>query len=193
MKTVAALLLAFLVSVSFLPASADAVGILWTTEQEIVSELSPYCIEYGVYNPSSEDATVQLTVSDSLKPVVQGAVSHTKLVAAGTTHDDAVKLQLCFQVPKVYAADCLAGDFLCEQTCTQDEVSYKGEIMAIEVKEGGGAGMGSATTVGASVPLTLKVKCNPYHRDWTPVYAGVIVVVVAAIAGRLYLKKKKKK
>ncbi len=191
MKHIAALFIAFLVLASFLPASADAVGIVWSTEKEMVNELSPHCIEYGIYNPSGEDATVKLSVSESLEPVVQGVVSHTEVVAGGTTHDAAVKLELCFQVPRVYDAACLAGDFLCEQACTQDEVSYTGEIMAVEVGEDTGGGMGSATTVGASVPLTLRVKCNPYQRDWSPVYITVIVVAAVAISGRVYLKKKK--
>jgi hypothetical protein len=169
---------------------ASAVGIVWSTEREMVSELSPHCIEYGVYNPSGTDALVQLSVSDSLKPVVQGASSRTEAVAAGTRHDAAVRVSLCFQVPKVYKADCLAGDFLCEQACTQEEVSYTGEVMALEVQDEQGAGMGSQTTVGASVPLTLRVQCNPYGRDWTPVYLIVAAVAVAGIAGRMYMKKK---
>ncbi len=192
MKHVAISLVAFLVLASFLAVPVGAVGIVWSTEKEMVGEMSPHCITYGVYNPSEEDATVKLSVSDSLKPIVQGEVSQTRVVAAGTTHDQAVELELCFQVPKVYAADCLAGDFLCEQACMQDEISYTGEIMAMEVNDGSGGGMGSATTVGASVPLTLRVACSPYQRDWSPVYVIVIVAAAAAIAGRVYLKKKKK-
>jgi hypothetical protein len=184
--------ISFLLVVSLLAPAAEAVGIKWSTEREMVSELSQKCIVYGVYNPSAEDATVKLSVSKELEEVVQGAVSQTKTVLAGTTHDQAVQLELCFWVPKVYAADCLAGDLLCEQSCTQDEVSYSGEILAVEVNEEGGGGMGSATTVGASVPLMLRVSCSPYKRDWTPVYAIVVVAAVAGIAGRTYLKKKKK-
>jgi hypothetical protein len=175
-----AALLAFSLVAAALAGQASAVGIVWSTEREMVNELSPHCIEYGVYNPSGTDAMVQLSVSDSLKPVVQGASSRTQAVAAGTTHGLAVKVSLCFQVPKVYAADCLAGDFLCEQSCTQDEVSYTGEVMALEVKEEQGGGIGSQTTVGASVPLTLLVKCNPYGRDWSPAY---LLVAAIAIAG----------
>jgi hypothetical protein len=191
MRYAIAAFVAFMLLASFLVPSADAVGIKWSTEKEMVAELMPHCITYGVYNPSSEDAVVKLSVSEELEPVVQGAVSHTELVKAGTTHDEAVMLELCFQVPKVYEADCLAGDFLCEQTCTQDEVSYTGEIMAVEVNDESGGGMGSATTVGASVPLTLRVRCNPYNRNWTPVYAVVVLVAAAGIGGRVYMKKKK--
>ncbi|MFH0956603.1 MAG: hypothetical protein V1813_01945 [Candidatus Aenigmatarchaeota archaeon] len=187
-----AALLAFCIVAAATAGQANAVGIVWSTEREIVSELSPHCIEYGVYNPSGADATVQLSVSDSLKPVVQGASSRTEAVAAGTTHDKAVVVNLCFQVPKVYDANCLAGDFLCEQACAQDEVSYAGEVMALELNDEQGGGIGSQTTVGASVPLTLRVKCNPYGRDWSPVYLLVAAVAVAGIAGRMYMKRGRK-
>lgn len=187
-----AALLPFLLIAVAMAGQASAVGIVWSTEREIVSELSPYCVEYGVYNPSDADALVQLSVSDSLKPVVQGAASRTEIVTAGTKHDQAVKVRLCFQVPKVYEADCLAGGFLCEQACTQSEVSYTGEVMALELKDEQGGGIGSQTTVGASVPLTLRVRCNPYGRDWSPVYIGVAVLAVIGIAGRMYLKKGRK-
>ena len=189
MKALMALFAFSLLAVS-MAAQAAAVGIVWTTETEMVNELAPHCIEYGVYNPSADDAMVQLSVSDSLKPVTQGAYSHTQLVAGSTKHDNAVMVQLCFQVPRVYEADCLAGDFLCEQSCTQDEVVYEGEVMALELKEAQGGGIGSQTTVGASVPLKLRVKCNPYGRDWSPVYLGVAAVAVVGIAG--YMKKGKK-
>lgn len=183
-------LMAFSVVALSLASQASAVGIVWSTERDMVNELSPHCIEYGVYNPSGEDALVQLSVSDSLKSVVQGASSRTESVAAGTKHDQAVSVNLCFQVPRVYDADCLAGDFLCEQACTQDEVSYSGEVMALEVRDAQGGGTGSQTTVGASVPLTLRVKCNPYGRDWSPVYLGIAVIAVAGITIRMYMKKK---
>lgn len=192
MKTMLALTFSLLLVASLLPVQADAVGIVWTTEKEMVNEISPQCITYGVYNPSVEDANVMLSVSESLKPVIQGVVSHSQLVTAGTKHDQAVQLELCFQVPMVYDADCLAGNFLCEQACTQDEIVYAGEIMAIEVNDESEGGMGSATTVGASVPLTLRVRCNPYQRDWSPVYLIVIVVAAAGIAARIYTKKKKR-
>ncbi len=191
-KIITALMVVMLAA-AVLPVQTQAVGILWTTEKEMVNEMSPHCIEYGVYNPSSEDANVKLSVSESLKDVVQGENSHIKFVQAGTKHNDAVVVELCFQVPKVYEADCIAGDFLCEQSCTQDEVSFTGEIMAIEMTDNNAGGMGSATTVGASVPLTLRVKCNPYGRDWSPVYIVVVVVAAAGIAGRVYTNRKKKK
>ncbi len=191
-KQVQILLFAFLLVTGFMPLSVDAVGIVWSTEKEMVNELAPHCIEYGVYNPSSVDATVKLSVSDSLQSVTSGVYSHTEMVPAGTRHDHAVRLQLCFQVPMVYDAECLIGDsMLCEQACQQEEVSYTGEIMAVEVDSDETGGMGSSTTVGASVPLTLRVKCNPYNRDWSPVYITVIVVACVAIAGRVYMKKKK--
>ncbi len=183
---------AFSFAVSLMAVQAGAVGIVWSEEKVMVNELAPYCIEYGVYNPSEQGANVQLSVSDSLKPVIQGAYSRTEFVAGSTKHDQAVKMELCFQVPKVYAADCLAGDFLCQQSCTQDEVSYTGEVMAIELNDAQGGGIGSQTTVGASVPLTLRVKCNPYPVDWSPVYLGVIVIAAAGIGGRVYMKKKGK-
>ena len=185
-------LLVLTFSILLLSPAASArkgVGILWITEKEIVNELSPHCIEYGVYNPWDEEVNAMLTVSEPLKPVVHGEESETKLIPGGTTHDKAQNVRLCFQVPKVYPADCLIGELVCEQTCQAEEVSYKGEVMVMEVKAAGTTGaMGSATALGVSVPLSLRVRCNPYARDWLPVYATVIVVVGAAICGVLYKK-----
>jgi len=185
-KTLLTVSILFFFVFSVLSFSVDArkgVGIIWSTEKEMVNENSPICIEYGVYNPWDEDVNVTLTVAGELREVVTQEHSDVKFVPAGTTHDKAIPLKLCFTVPKVYEDDCIINGFLCEQTCEQQEVTFTGDVVAMEVKEQGpNSGMGSSTTLGVSVPLTLRVRCNPYPRDWTPVYLGVAIAAAAGIA-----------
>jgi hypothetical protein len=190
MKLAAILLLCLLV-VPQGALAAKGVGIVWSTQTEAVSENARHCIKYGVYNPWDEDVTAMLTVSDSLKPVVVGEESIPTFLPAETMHDDAKEIDLCFYVPKVYTDDCLVGNFLfCEQTCSEPEVRYDGEVIVMEAPSGSGGAMGSSTSMGVSAPLTLRVVCNEYPRDYTPLV--VCVVVVVAAGGYYYLRKRKK-
>lgn len=166
-----------------------AVGMKWFTELEMVSENSQHCVEYGVYNPADEDVNVYLSVTGELSDVIVSEHSEPKLVPAGTASADAIPVQLCFTVAKVYQDDCLLGPLLCEQTCSVEEVSYSGQVASMEAPSGE-VGTGSATALGFSVPLTLRVKCNSFARDWTLVYVIVIVLVLILI-GLFYRKKKK--
>lgn len=173
--------------------ASKGVGIVWSTQTEIVSENARHCITYGVYNPWDEDVTAILTVSDALKPVVVGEESTPTFLPAYTMHQDAEQVQLCFYVPKVYTDDCLVGNMLfCEQTCTEPQVTYDGEVIVMEAQTAGpGGAMGSATAMGVSAPLTLKVACNEYPRDYTIII--VVVVGAAAVGGYYYYSRRKKK
>ncbi len=178
-------------AVMILPQTASArkgVGIVWDTETEIVTEGSTRCIGYGVYNPWEEDVTAILSISDELKDVVTEEESETKLIEAGTMHDNAVPIEFCFTIPKIYEEDCLLPGFFCEQTCEQPEIAYDGSIVAMEQIEGSAGGAaGSATSLGVSVPLKLKVRCDAHPRDWS--LAFVIIIVVILIIIGLYLRK----
>ncbi len=181
-------LCALLLSVS--GSAKKGVGIKWLTEKEMVTENAEHCIEYGTYNPWDEDVYVYLSVSGDLKEVITSEHSEPVFVPAETSSSDALPVKICFTVSKVYQDDCWLGPFLCEQTCQQDEVSYEGQVVAMEAP-GGNVGTGSATALGVSVPLRLRVRCNPFDRDWTLLYVIVIIVVLILI-GLFYRKKKRK-
>ncbi len=185
--------LAFIFSLSFFqPAFArKGVGIAWSTETEMVTEGSTKCIRYGIYNPWDEDINVTLSVSSELKSVITKEESETKLIKSGTSHNNAVPVEFCFEIAKVYEENCLIDSVLCEQNCEEPEVSYEGKIMVMEKQEGGNVTgtTGSATSLGVSVPLKLRVKCNQHPRDWTLVYVVVIVISIMLIALILHRKK----
>ncbi len=192
MKKIATVLLvlALVVLMASQASARKGVGLKWSTETEIVNENSEHCIEYGVYNPWDEDVRVSLGVGGELQQVVTSQESEVKLIPAHTYHNESIPVTLCFTVPKVYKEDCMLGDFLCEQKCEQDQVVYNGEVVANEVKEGGAGAMGSATALGVSTDLKLKVNCVKHGRDWSLVYIVVIVVVVLLLIGFLYKRKK---
>ncbi len=180
-----------ILAVLLLPAMSVArkgVGVVWDTEIEIVNEDSVHCVQYGIYNPWEEDVTALLSVSDELKEVIVSEKSEAKLINAGTTHKEAVPIEFCFQIANIYPEDCLVGNFICEQKCSDEEVSYSGKIVAME-KPGTSTGSGSATSLGVSVPLKLRVRCSPYPRDWTMVYIAVAVISIILIV--LILRKRK--
>jgi len=177
--------LALILAVAF-SAQASArkgVGIVWSTESEVVDELSTTCITYGLYNPWDEDVYAVLDVSDELKVAVTEKEAEPKLISAGTSHQNAVPVELCFVTAKAYEEDCLVDGIICEQQCKQAEVDYEGKVEANERPTGTAGGTaGSVTSLGVSVPLRLKVRCVPHPRDWTVVYAAIIIVAVIAIA-----------
>ena len=164
------------------------VGVVWTTETETVDEGKSHCIEYGIYNPWDEDVTASLSVSEELKPIISKQDSDSRLIPAVTYHEDAIPLELCFKVAKVYQENCLVAGMLCEKTCSEPQVEYLGNILALEEQTGGAAGTGSATSLGVSVPLKLKVACKAHARDYTFAYALIILIALAVIA-RILLKK----
>lgn len=175
-----------------LPHATDArkgVGIVWNTESEIVNEASTHCIEYGIYNPWDEDVQAYLSVYGELNEVIKNEFSDSYLIKAKTFHDMAVPVNFCFEVAQVYSKDCLYGDYICEQTCEEPEVTYEGKIKTMEKSEGLFGGSGSSTSLGVSVPLKLKVRCNAHSRDWSLVYISVIGVTLAALGIFLYKKK----
>jgi hypothetical protein len=174
----------------FLPLAAaeKGVGIMWMTQSEVVKESQINCINYSVYNPFSEDTNIYLTASGALQPFVID--SQSVLVLANTTHDKAIPISLCFNVPKVYKEDCMMG-IACQRSCSEPEVTYVGEVIAAMAKTENAmtGGAGSATQAAASAPLTLNVSCEPIARSWTPIVA--IIIVIAILLGLIVARRKK--
>lgn len=179
----------FLLLLIPLVAAEKGVGIMWATQSESVKESQTDCINYSVYNPFSEDANIYLTATGELAPLATD--SQAQLVPAGTTHDKALPDSICFKIPKVYSEDCIAGMF-CEQKCGEAEKTYTGEVIAAEKTETTATtgGAGSSTKATASVPLTLKVACEPKTRNFTPaIVIGLVLLVLIVLAA---LRRKKR-
>jgi hypothetical protein len=164
------------------------VGIMWSTQSEMVKEGQSNCVNYQVYNPFSEDATIYMTATGDLQALVVD--SQPVLVPAGTTHDKGIPVSLCFNIPKVYTQSCTAG-IVCEQSCTGQEVNYTGEVIAAEKSQvtTGAEAAGSSTKAVASAPLVLKVTCEPKQKNWMP----ILVIAIVLILAFAFLKTKKRK
>ena len=190
MCIVLVVIVAFLLSLSLVSAR-KGVGLVWSTQTEVVEEGSVHCIEYGVYNPWDEDVNAMLTASEDFSEIITDEESDTKAIVAKTYHDSAIPVELCFRVPEVYAEDCLVGGLFCEQKCEELEKNYRGEIVVSESKEDtslGGGAAGSSTALGVSAPLSLKVRCIAHSRDWTLLYASLLIIALAILGVALYRK-----
>lgn len=187
------ILLALLIICIITPtvAARKGVGIVWNTETELVMEGTTHCVEYGIYNPWEEDVTAQLSVSGGLTSIIKGQDSEQKFITAQTFHEDAVPIQLCFDIAKVYTEDCSLGPFLCEQKCEAEQVEYEGLIEAKEKESGSTSGTGSLTALGVSVPLKLKVRCDAHDRNYTAIYASSAAVLGIALAIMLMRRRRK--
>src|SRR3989344_4594322 len=86
-----------------------AVGLVWSTESGSIEEDSIYCATYGAYNPMDEDVDVALVIGGELTQVVQSQESKPVTVKAGTSYQDAIDLDACFYVPRVYGRNCILG------------------------------------------------------------------------------------
>ncbi len=187
---IAVLICLLIVGLSQSALARKGVGIVWNTETEIVNEGASHCISYGVYNPWDEDVAATLTASEELKPIIVKEDTEPKFIKAETYHEQAIPIEFCFKVARVYARNCLVGGMLCEQTCTEPQVEYSGNILALEEQTGGTTGTGSATSLGVSVPLKIKVACNAHPRNYTPAYIAIIIIALLLIAWILYKKQK---
>jgi hypothetical protein len=181
MRTKTLVILALVTALILVPSvsARKGVGLVWSTEAEVVSEGGQKCITYGVYNPWDEDVRMQLTVSETLKPILVGTQSDVRTISANTGHENAVPVQLCFNVGSVY------------RTCDNPEVALSGKVMAVEAPEANAQGTGSATALGVSVPLSLRVSCNSELHNYTIAYVLGSVALVAAVL--LFVARRKKR
>jgi len=98
------------------------VGIKWGEESVVVKENEKTCLSYGVYNPWPRDSYVGISVSKGLEDVLFAYDSEGVLVPSETSSDEAIPIELCFDVVEVYDKDCLLGDsFICELKCNDKE------------------------------------------------------------------------
>jgi hypothetical protein len=179
----------FLVATLFLISIVSAgVGIKWDRETYLVYQNERTCVNYSVYNPWPDETSATITVSDNIKEILLSQEAEVKSIPAQTSSENAIPLQFCFEVPQVYQKDCLVGSMICEQKCEEPQKVYSGEILATE--GGSLAGGGSAATMSVSAPLTLKVVCTPYNRNFTLVF---VVIAIIAVLGIIYYYMKKKK
>lgn len=176
------ILLFLFVIVMFTSFLSAGVGIKWDQESKLVNEGERTCLTYNIYNPWPEDSSAEIKLSEELEEVLVFQESEKKFIPANTPSSEAIPLEFCFEAPFVYEKDCLIGNtFLCEQTCNEEQKIYDGNVLVSEtvgLEESGGAG-GSAVSASVSAPLRIKIICNAYSRNYTPVY--VLIVLIAAI------------
>lgn len=184
--------LVFLLAFIFLWISfvSAGVGIKWNKESALVNEGEITCLTYSVYNPWPEDTYVTISPSEELNDILTMQDAKVKLIPAETSSNKAIPIEFCFKIPNIYEKDCwIAGKFICEQTCQEDQQIYEGEVVVQSVStENQIGGSGSTTMMSVSAPLRIRVRCNPYSRDFTLIYVLLALISILGIGIILYLK-----
>lgn len=191
MKIKEVILVFLILIVLILPFSSAGVGIKWDKESVALKEGSKTCMTYSVYNPWPDETYVVIAVSDSLKEVMISQEVEATLILAYTMSTEAIPIEFCFKIPRIYERDCILGT-LCKQNCEEEQKTFSGEITVISVPsptEISGAG-GSATQMAVSAPLRLRVLCEAHGRDLTIIY---IIIALISLGIILYLFKRKNK
>ncbi len=176
-----------------LPFISAGIGLKQTQGSILVSENEKACISYGVYNPFEKDTYATITLSDNLKEILTTQETETKLIPASTDSSHAIPIKFCFKAPVVYEKECLIGGLLiCKKDCTEETVIYSGEVLAMSVPPET-QGMGSTTGMVVSAPLSVKIKCIPYERNYTLVWLILLVISALVIIWILFNKSHKLK
>ncbi len=165
------------------------VGIKWEEESVIVDEKEEACLTYKVYNPWPESSEVVIGLSEELEEILTIQDAESKLIPANTASGDAIPIEFCFEIPRVYERDCLVGGLICEQSCSGENIVYEGEVVVGSVPGGVESG-GSATTMSVSAPLRIRVNCEEAGRNFTVVY---MLLGVISLMGIVILTRKKRK
>jgi len=182
-KLVVAMFMFFMI-ISFVSAG---VGIKYSEESILANEKEKNCISYKVYNPWPGDSYATIELSEELQTVLIMQEAEAKLIPADTSSDDAIPVEFCFKVPKVYERSCLvAGRFLCAQECAEPQKVYEGEVVVSSVPDYSGGG--SATTAAVSAPLRIRVQCNAHPTDFTLLFIVLAVISLIVIVGVLRKK-----
>jgi len=171
------------------------VGIKKYQESMMVNENEEGCVIVGAYNPFSTDTYINIGVSESLKEVLSLQEADTKLLPAGTSSSNAIDMNFCFKVPKVYTRDCSIGSFICALSCDEPQKEYAGDIFLQTVpgdSVAGGVG-GSTTSMSVSQDMNVRVACNPHSRDYTLVYVLVALISALVVGTTLFNKYRKPK
>jgi hypothetical protein len=164
-------------------------GVKWYTESELVKENTIKCIGYGLYNPF--DVPVMGYVEPTNTLVNISSIVEPILVLENTSSTNAIPVEICFNIPKVYKQDCILGMF-CERTCPEtssvdepykNEVRFEGDVVGkyLQLDQATGA-TGSKTGSSVAVPLELVVICQPKERNDTLMYITFAIVIIALIA-----------
>jgi len=189
-------ILIFLLIILLISFISAGIGIVSNAASLTVKENEESCItSIGAYNPFTTDSGVTISVSDELKGILIQKSVDTRLIPAGTGHDNAIPLKFCFKVPEVYHRDyAIAGRFIDKLDCTEGQKVYSGEVILESATTGdASSGMGSATKMAVSTPLNVRVACNPYGWNYSLVYTLAIFLSVSVIALILLRKYRKPK
>jgi hypothetical protein len=176
------LLFFILILILLIPLPAKAgVGIVYGVRNVQVSEGEEKCINYGVYNPFSEDVTARIFASGEIAPLIDK--EETFFVPGGTMHNEAERVDFCFRIPTtVYEKDCVIGSIFCEKTCSENPKTFEGSVVVQEVKDKKG-GTGSSTVSSTSAKLNLIVSCKPEKRNYfalTGFFGSIAAVLIVA-------------
>jgi len=178
-----------------LPLISAGVGLKWSQESVAVNEGQKACLTYSVYNPWPEESYVKIIVSDSLQEVLTSQESEEASVPAETSSSEAIPLKFCFNVPYIYERSCLIGNYICEQSCDEEQKVYAGEVIVESIPNpiGTTGTGGSSTSMSVSAPLNVRVVCTAHGKDFTPVYillALISLTVVLILIVKKYRKPK---
>ncbi|MBU4482065.1 hypothetical protein KKC16_01270, partial [Patescibacteria group bacterium] len=175
-----------LINSSFASASSVGMGIKWYTESEIVDENIKHCVVYGLYNPYPFDTDVEGYLEASGQLEVLYIETTSTLVPKFTNSTNAIPIEICFNVPKVYNESCILG--FCERICPvkdpetpyKNETRFKGSIIGKYSFFLGeqSAATGSKTGTAVAVPLELIVKCSAKQRNNKAMYTTFILILI---------------
>ena len=190
------IIIGMMIIMMIIPVVSAGVGIKWDRESVLIDEKERTCLNYNVYNPWPDETYVQIELSDELKDILTLQEVETKLIPANTASSESIPVEFCFEAPVVYEKDCwLAGRFICEQECLEEQKVFEGEVIVRSVPppaDIAGSG-GSVTSMAVSAPLRLKIKCNAYKRNFTLIYILLMVFSLIVLISLLYKKYRKPK
>jgi hypothetical protein len=191
MKKRVMMVVMFLV-ISILPFISAGVGISWDKESALVPENTKTCLTYKVYNPWPQDTYVSVELSEELQSILSSTKGDITFIPRETSSSNAIPVTFCFKTPKIYERDCWVGNLaICKQDCSEELVTYTGEVEVIEANpEDFEGAQGSATRISVSAPLRIKVQCVAHDRNFTLIY--VVVGIIAAILLILGILRKKR-
>ncbi len=163
-----------------IPLTYAGAGIKYGVESINVEDEGQHCVQYGVYNPWAGNVTLALSTSGEIEQFA--SESKEIFVPEFTFHGNSINSEICFR-PEVFARDCLIGSFLlCRKECPEAQRIFSGEVSVSEVIKPSTSGTGSSASAVASAPLTITVICKAYERNWLPVIALIIVIIITIAA-----------
>jgi hypothetical protein len=189
--------LLFVTLLLVLPTVNAGVGIVYSSEIIQVPENRVSCVEYKVYNPWEGDTYVKVSARGDLSNIVQD--SKTIPLNSNTFYRDAVPIDICFSIPKVYEDDCLFWKIGCKRACSNEEFEYSGDVIALEMSSSETQGTGSQIRGSVTAPLTIRIKCEEQARNYVSLIGliGAIIFGIISIIlwnnSRLPLEERKKR